>query len=443
MILLLIVVLPVPAIHATAAEVQSKAGENTPPKTSFTVSFTSSVTQGDLLVAMEGTASTGGTFTAPNDTFGGTWKSAVSSCNNDCVQIWYAVAKSTGSNEKVTFHTPFTSITTYGFIAEFSGTSTSVYGTSTGSGTGNPSVTSFTPATGAVVVDIGATSTDSPGWTPGSLYTMIGGSYDWNAGSEFAVNWAANTATKAPWTFSTGGSSPTFGEVAASFLPANVTPAYQGVSIGGYPVSPQNTCQQYLPSNENDWVCTGSATYGTGYSSTANEYASIAISCPGNEQFPCSDHVDSYVYLNQNMIPYMYHGSSSNQVTFTIQLAYTGATFAGLNGGQGAVELDYFVRSCTSAPCTGTPTEYSWVIIDDSSTGASKGYSCDCSYTLVLGTPTVGDFYGFYGGSLSTAAIDNLPQGISTNAISNFYPSALGGCCSNYNSADASYTTTA
>ena len=65
---------------------------------SFTMSYPNDwVYKGDLLIVAVGTTSSSATFTVSDPTGSGgqgnTWSSAVSQCTNDCVKVFYAVAK--------------------------------------------------------------------------------------------------------------------------------------------------------------------------------------------------------------------------------------------------------------------------------------------------------------------------------------------------------------
>lgn len=216
-----------PRVSATNNYVQSNEGHNTIGNTSFTLSFSNSVSSGDILIVMEGTYTSGVTFSTPSDSQGNTWSAAVSTyCgSSDCVGIWYAFAKSTGS-DTITLSSPSTSVYTYGFILESSGTY-AFDKESTGSGTSSPSVTSFTPYTGALVVAVGA---GPSGWGAGTGYTILGSNSGWNAGGQYVPSWG--DATTAP--FSTSGGS--FAEAAASFEPNISTCTSSGgdSSVPGY-----------------------------------------------------------------------------------------------------------------------------------------------------------------------------------------------------------------
>jgi len=109
---------PIQKANATSAEIQTAEGHNS-SNTSYTVSFSSSVTKGDLLVAMQGALTTSTTL-GVSDSQGNTWSHATSQCTNACVEIWYATAGSTGS-DTVTFTTTASSYLAYGFILEFRG----------------------------------------------------------------------------------------------------------------------------------------------------------------------------------------------------------------------------------------------------------------------------------------------------------------------------------
>ena len=185
--------------------IQTSAWHSSPPSTTFTLGLSSSVNQGDLLVAMAGTYASA-SF-GVSDSQGNTWNKAINFYGTDSVIMWYTVAKSTGS-DSVTFTTTSTSTYTYGFVTEFSGPSGTLDKTAFGYGSGNPQVTSFTPSSGTVVIDIAA---GPSGWSPAGYFTMVGASTGWSAASEYAVNWNGGSTT-ASWG-NTGG----YSEVAASF----------------------------------------------------------------------------------------------------------------------------------------------------------------------------------------------------------------------------------
>jgi len=190
---------------AAGSEFQSAQYDKT-GSSSFTVSFSGTVSQGDLIVAMAGMASTGTTF-GVSDSQGNTWTAETLHCTNDCVQIFYATAGSK-SSDTITFTTTKTTVYTYGFIVDFSGASVTLDKTSSGSSTsGHPHVTSFSPSTTSVVVDIAAGPT---GWSAGTGYTRIGANTGWGVGAEYAVYWLGSTTS--PW-----GNSGSYGEVASSF----------------------------------------------------------------------------------------------------------------------------------------------------------------------------------------------------------------------------------
>jgi len=183
-------------------------------KSSFKISFQNIVTKGDLLAVMVGTYAIGATFTVSDPTGSGgqgnTWSSAISQCGNDCVQVFYAVTKASGS-ETVTVTTTASSTYTYGFIAEYGGLSNAPDNSSPGYGSiGNPHVNSFTPSIGTVVFAVAA---GCSGWTPTTGYQMISKNTGWNVASEFAVDWNG-ASTTAQWT---ANSYNAWGEVAASF----------------------------------------------------------------------------------------------------------------------------------------------------------------------------------------------------------------------------------
>ena len=107
------------------------------------------VLKGDLLVAMEATYSGTATFNTPTDSpQGNTWHSDGSYCStteNDCVAVWHAIAKSTGS-DTVTLYTTNSGGYTYGFIREFINyTGTTDASIQNFGSSGAPQVPSFPP----------------------------------------------------------------------------------------------------------------------------------------------------------------------------------------------------------------------------------------------------------------------------------------------------------
>lgn len=201
---------------------QSNEGHNSESggiwATNFNLPFSSSVTQGDLLVATVATYE-GGTSFGISDSQGNTWTpdggvGGPGYCSpNDCVQIWHTIAKTSGS-DTVTFTTTQTSAYTYGFVMEFNGYSGTLDKSSYGSGTGRtPQVSSFSPSTYSVVVDVAA-QYQATSWQSGQYYTMAGGNYAWYAVSEYSVSWNHGSTT-APWSTL---ASTAYAELAASYF---------------------------------------------------------------------------------------------------------------------------------------------------------------------------------------------------------------------------------
>jgi hypothetical protein len=161
-------------------------------------SFSSSVTQDSLLVATEAVINTGETF-GVSDSQGNSWTEDLELVTGtDTVEIWHAVASSTGS-DTVTFTTSDTSNPTYGFIMDFSGY-WSLDTTSSGgatSGSSHPSVSSFTPTSYDLVVAVAADQ-NSGGWRAGQYYTMVGGNTGWETATEYSLYWSHGSTT-APW----------------------------------------------------------------------------------------------------------------------------------------------------------------------------------------------------------------------------------------------------
>ena len=163
------------------------------------------VHQGDLLIATEATYSGSTTFSTPTDSLGNTWTAdggGVYCSAYDCVEIWHAVANSNGL-DTVTFHTSASSSYTYGFLREFVGYTGTVDKSAKNSGTsGTPSVTSFSPASGDLVVGVAAETVS--GWQTGQYYYMIGDNTGWFAATEIGPGWT-NGSTTAPWAAPSGG----------------------------------------------------------------------------------------------------------------------------------------------------------------------------------------------------------------------------------------------
>lgn len=208
------------------------ANHDTPPGTSFTVQFgggwgtdtpSGGVRQGDLLIAVEAIYSGGISFNTPRDTLGNTWTpdggvGGPGYCSpNDCVEIWHAVASSSGS-DTVTFYTQASSAYTYGFVREFVGYTGAVYNSNHGSGsTGSPSVPSFSTSSGDLIIAVAAGQAPGPGtWGPGQYYYLIGTNTGWFAATEYSPAWQQGSTT-APFTASIGAHN--WAELAVAYSP--------------------------------------------------------------------------------------------------------------------------------------------------------------------------------------------------------------------------------
>jgi hypothetical protein len=198
--------------YVTWAMAGLKQGHNTAGSTTFSLLYPTLPLQGDLLVAMVGTYTTGVTFKV-TDTQVNAWTSAVSDCVNDCVQIFYATAKSTSVDTvKFTASSDPSSDFIYGFIVDFTGSAVTLDKVSSGHGTGTqPHVQSFTPSKGTVVVDITAAA-GTANYSPGTYYTMIGSNPGWWGAAAYEVYWS-HGSTIAPWSSNNNA----YDEVAASF----------------------------------------------------------------------------------------------------------------------------------------------------------------------------------------------------------------------------------
>lgn len=194
-------------------------GGHSAPGTSFNVQFgggwgttTVGVHQGDLLVATEATYNGGVSFNTPQDTLGNTWTpdggvGGPGYCSPyDCVEIWHAVAKSSGS-DTVTFYTSTSTAYTYGFLREFVGYSGAIDNSAHNSGSsGMPSVPSFTTKSGDLIIAVVATTGSNPYWGSGLYYYLMGESppYNWSAVSEYGPDWQQGSTT-APFTTNSNG----------------------------------------------------------------------------------------------------------------------------------------------------------------------------------------------------------------------------------------------
>ncbi|MGI0085694.1 MAG: hypothetical protein ACREBQ_11490, partial [Nitrososphaerales archaeon] len=197
---------------------------------SFTVTFgggwgsTTGVNKADLLIATEAIYTGGCTYCfSISDSQGNTWTSdgdvgGPGYCSpNDCVDIWHAVAKSSGT-DTVTFGDSNTAVYAYGFVREFVGYPGSVDASNYGSGTsGTPQVNPMyflysDDLVIAVAADAGG------GWQAGSRYIMIGPNTGWYAATEFAnpASGFYGGSTTAPWA---GPSNGAWAELAVAYYP--------------------------------------------------------------------------------------------------------------------------------------------------------------------------------------------------------------------------------
>jgi hypothetical protein len=192
------------------------------------------VDAGDLLIATEAVAAGSVSFSPTghsiNDTLGNTWTpvggvGGPGYCTaNDCVEMWYAVAKGnagTASPDTVTFWSSDKSQYTYGFVREFVGYNGTVDTRNHNSGTtGKPNAGTLTMkdyANGDLIVAVAADI--AGGWNPGSSYYMIGASTSWQTASEFSPGWTTKTTT-APWSAPSTGK---WAEIAVAFAPLTTT----------------------------------------------------------------------------------------------------------------------------------------------------------------------------------------------------------------------------
>ncbi len=198
---------------AASSEVQVAYTVNVPPSTTFHKAFGSSVTSGDLLVALVGTYATGVTYSVTDSPQNNLWSPGGSDCTNYCVEVFYAQASSSGSDTVYfTASSDPNSDYIYGFIAEFSGTS--YLGKASVGTTGScPSSTSFTPESGSAVLNVAVDQT--AGWSHGTGFNMMGSNTGWSAASEWDANWGGSSTT-APWAAPCSG---VFDQVAESFAP--------------------------------------------------------------------------------------------------------------------------------------------------------------------------------------------------------------------------------
>ena len=202
-------------------------GHSTLDNTNFQVKFgggwgttTTGVNKGDLLIATEAIYTGGCTYCfSISDSQGNTWTSdggvgGPGYCSpNDCVEIWHAIAKSSGP-DTVTFSDTNTGVYAYGFIREFVGYPGLVDASNYGSGTsGTPQVgVMYYLYSDALVIAVAADA--GGGWQTGSGYIMIGGNWGWYAATEFAPAW--NGATTAPWAAPSNGA---WAELAVAYYP--------------------------------------------------------------------------------------------------------------------------------------------------------------------------------------------------------------------------------
>jgi hypothetical protein len=199
-----------------------QSSSNTLPTGGFAVTYGSSVTEGNLLVAVvtapfvsgEGLPDPGAMAVWSSGAFNAQWTLALGECYVDfCVGFFYQTALSTGT-ETVEFIGTSLAWPSYGFILEVKGATASglVYSlTPQGTGTTEqPAVSSFTPPAGSVVVAgvyvLGSgyvTLTQDDAGVDGNYWASLGAS-SWAGGTEYyPAAWPSGTSTTAYWTTNT------------------------------------------------------------------------------------------------------------------------------------------------------------------------------------------------------------------------------------------------
>lgn len=219
------------------------------------------------------------------------------------------------------------------------------------------------------------------------------------------------------------------------------SPPYQGAQTYAFPCdpsggtcNPQNQCETYL----NPWTgfsisqswCNGDdpITPGNYYGSTSDLNAAESITCPDNYGANCwAADTQTDIYLSTSEVGIVYHTSSSQPVSFSMNLGYTGAIEAD-GVGYGYVELDYFVVTCNSGGSCNWPSSptFTWIVMQVTSSccvsNTQKFGPANEAYIINLGNPTLNEYYGFYGGPNAHAGTNGVWIGTSGGGFVHFYP---------------------
>lgn len=192
------------------------------------ISFSSSVSSGDLIVASIG-IDAGSAATGISDSLGNLFSSATSTsqaCGHQhCYSyIWTATAQSSGADTVTITLGGKPTGATLG-IYEITNGALSGLQTSTGTGnSNNPVVTTLTPTSSSIVVGIAAANLGGGGaaWTQGTDYVLPGSCAATTACGEFELG--VSSATTVPITF--GGGPQPWTEAAIAIGPTAVTTTY-------------------------------------------------------------------------------------------------------------------------------------------------------------------------------------------------------------------------
>jgi outer membrane protein assembly factor BamB len=249
----------IPVVVQTATGVGS-------PVTSATVSFSSSVIAGDLIVVGV-THNLSSNITSITDSLGDSFTKDIDQIAQGGYQgIWFTTAKSTGSDSVTVTVSSFGAI--YLNLYELSGTALK-FSTSSGSGSGTIlSVTSFAPPTGSFVV--AEVFGGGGSLSPSTGFTCLGCGFSaWLGQSSYAPNWGGGSTT-VPWTMPL---SNTWGEVAATFESAiTTTTAYTSSS------SSMTTYTTTSTSSSMTTYTTTSTSTSTSYTHSTSTYSSTTYS---------------------------------------------------------------------------------------------------------------------------------------------------------------------
>jgi len=396
---------PIHVVDVHAASVaQTNYCSDTAGATSFSCSFSSSVTKGDLLVVSVGllgssiNSSQISVTDSLSDSFTGVAYSEVfdsSSAYYATTEIFYATASSTGS-DKITVNLGVAQQWFDVFIVDAQGYGASNVVTSTGTGSGTVAyVTSFSPSAGSLVVG-GITETYSipnsctpPSGFSCTYFEVSMDEYDASYGggsTTLTTSWTNGVSGTPYWSMSAAAfpaavTQPVVFSVAPSGQPADT------ISLSGCSVSPTS-----IPTSDNGVTvdltaqpsCTITATLSS--SSTANTRyvfsgggtsVSIATCASGT----CTTYSATYYYQDAESFAYSVSGGGTGYTAPTLSYTqYGGAASATLSTTATTYWLDAGSSWSVTNPLGGSTSTERWQANANTAGTASAGASVTITY---------------------------------------------------------------